>query len=67
MTDNQDWAIDGMFILLVMLVAFTIMLRAKVEAKRNSAKEELVRRVVKEHLQKKKLDELYGRDGGGGD
>ena len=60
--DNHDWAIDGAFIFLVIMVAIAIILRAKIEAARNSAKEELVRRVVKEHIRQSKLDELYGRD-----
>ena len=62
MIDNHDWAIDGAFIFLVIMVAIAIILRAKIEAARNSAKEELVRRVVKEHIRQRKLDELYGRD-----
>lgn len=53
---------DGMFILLVALVAITIVLRAMAEAARNSAKEEIVRRVLKEHIRQRKIDELYGRD-----
>lgn len=60
--DNQDWALDGTFIFLVIMVAVAIILRAKVEASRNSAKEEIIRKVVREHVRKKKLDELYGRD-----
>lgn len=54
--------IDGMFLVLVVLVAITIVLRLMVEASKNSAKEELVRRVIKEHVRQKKLDELYGRN-----
>ena len=53
---------DGMFVLLVVLVAGSIILRAMADAARNSAKEELVRRVVKEHIRQRKLDELYGRN-----
>tara|TARA_Y100000592_G_scaffold101037_1_gene184855 strand:+ start:68016 stop:68192 length:177 start_codon:yes stop_codon:yes gene_type:complete len=53
---------DGMFVLLVVLVAGSIILRAMANAARNSAKEELVRRVVKEHIRQRKLDELYGRN-----
>ena len=60
--ENHDWALDGAFIFLIIMVAVSIILRGKVEAARNSAKEELVRRVVKEHIRQKKLDELYGRD-----
>ncbi len=53
---------DGMFLLLVCLVAVSLILRSMATAARNSAKEEIVREVVREHLRKKKLDELYGRD-----
>ena len=53
---------DGMFILLVCLVAVSYILRSMATAARNSAKEEVVREVVREHMRKKKLDELYGRD-----
>jgi len=53
---------DSMFYLLVLLVAITFVLRATAAASQNSAKEEMIRKVVKEHVQKRKLDELYGRD-----
>ncbi len=60
--DNHDWALDGTFVFLVIMVAVAIILRAKVEAARNSAKEEVIRKVVRDHIRKRKLDELYGRD-----
>ena len=53
---------DGAFIFLVLLVAGTIILRSMAHAARNSAKEEIIRKVVKEHIRQRKLDELYGRD-----
>lgn len=53
---------DGMFVFLVILVAGTIILRSMAQAARNSAKEEIARKVAKEHIRQRKLDELYGRD-----
>ena len=53
---------DGAFIFLVILVAGTIILRSMAHAARNSAKEEIIRKVIKEHIRQRKLDELYGRD-----
>ena len=52
---------DGMFLLLVILVAVTIILRAMTTASHNSAREHIIREIVKESIQKRKLDELYGR------
>lgn len=33
-----------------------------IRARQNQLKEEFIREAVKKHIQKKKLDELYGRD-----
>ena len=51
-----------MFIFLIVLVFFTVVLRAVNSAARNSALEQHRREVIREYIRKKRLDQLYGRD-----
>ncbi len=53
---------DTMFIFLIVLVFFTVVLRAVNSAARNSALEQHRREVIREYIRKKRLDQLYGRD-----
>ena len=53
---------DGALLFLIILVTISAILRSMIRASQNSAKEEAIRQVVRDHIQRKRLDMLYGRD-----
>ena len=54
---------EGLLLLFILAIGVSVLFRFTRIAAQKSAHEEIRREILREYLRKKRIDELYGRDG----